>query len=107
MRDLIHPLVDLDARWCECRRAPEGYTTWPRDGLIGEIMAGPTGMTEYAQGIAILLASYAADGLAQVPADIVADTVVADDPGLYGRVERALRELADYGYIDLVGGDPA
>jgi hypothetical protein len=101
MREFNHPTVCLGDRWGECVKAPLGYTTWPLDGLVAEIIAGPAGLTEFAQGIAVLLASYAADGLDQVPAD----TLIEDNPGLYGAITTALHELADYGYIDLVGGD--
>lgn len=102
MREFNHPTVHLGDRWAECVNTPPlGYTTWPLDGLVAEIIAGPAGMTEFAQGIAILLASYAADGLAQVPAD----TLIEDNPGLYGPITKALHELADYGYIELVGGE--
>lgn len=101
MRELTHPLVDLGSRWAECVRTPEGYTTWPLDGLITEIIDGPAGLTEFAQGVAVILASYAADGAGLVPAEVIA----GNNPGLYGQIAGALRELADYGYIDLVGGD--
>jgi len=101
MRELTHPLVDLGSRWAECVRTPEGYTTWPLDGLINEIITG-SGMTEFAQGIAVILGSYAAEGSGLVPVGMLADNY----PGLRGQLDSALQELADYGYIGLVGGDP-
>jgi hypothetical protein len=103
MREFNHPTVCLGDRWGECVNAPLGYTTWPPDGLITEIIDSQGGLTEFAKGIAAVLASYAADGKTEVPAD----TLIEDNPGLYGPITTALRELADYGYIDLVGGEPA
>jgi hypothetical protein len=100
MRELTHPLVDLGSRWAECVRTPQGWTIWPPDGLIIEIINDPGAMSEYARGMAAILASYAADGSALVSVD----TIVGDNPGLRGQINGALRELADYGYIELIGG---
>ena len=103
MRDLIHPLVDLGPRWAECVRTPEGCTIWPPNGLINDIVTDPGAMTEYTRGIAVILASYAAEGASLVPVDFLTE----DYPDLAQQIEYALRELADYGYIELVGGETA